>query len=630
MASDPGRAHQVEQASLNAGLPIAPSMAPAVRVVGGGPGGYAVDRRVTGIAAIAALIGVAAALIAQLLSAAIALITNLAFYGSFSFAPVSPAGNTLAGWVILVPVAGPLVVGLMARYGSATIRGHGIPEAMEQVLFNESRIPARVLLLKPLSAVISIGTGGPFGAEGPIIATGGALGSLVGQFAKISADERKTLLAAGAAAGMAATFGSPVAAVLLAVELLLFEYRPRSLIPVILASVAATGVRIGFAGMAPAFSVRDLPAPTPFALIGYVAVGAIAGVASVAVTKAVYAVEDVFERLPIHWMWWPALGAIPVGIIGLFVPRTMGVGYDNIEQMISGGITGEALGVLCACKLVSWLFSLGSGTSGGTLAPLFTVGGGVGYAAAAGLAAVAPSAGIDLRIGALVGMAALFAGASRAPLACVVFAFEATRQPLGLLPLLGGCGAAYLLSCVMMRTSIMTEKIARRGRPIPAEYSADQLEQVLVRDVGMRPVVTLKNADQVTNVQEWLRSGVPETAHHGFPVVDDAGRVLGVVTQRDIYACRSVDQPVSALVTRSLIGIAPFASLRDAADTMLREGIGRLPVMKEGRLLGIITRSDLLEGHQPRLVATTRIERTRRIGLPRRSAAAQREEQRGT
>ena len=617
-------ASEVEQASLNAGLPIAPSMAPVVQVVGGGPGEYAVDRRVTGIAAIAALIGIAAALIAQLLSAAIALITNLAFYGTFSFANASPAGNSLSGWVIVVPVAGALVVGLMARYGSAAIRGHGIPEAMEQVLFNESRIPARVLLLKPLSAVISIGTGGPFGAEGPIIATGGALGSLVGQFIKISADERKTLLAAGAAAGMAATFGSPVAAVLLAVELLLFEYRPRSLIPVILASVAATGVRIGFDGMAPAFSVRDLPAPTPYGLIGYVAVGAIAGIASVAVTKAVYAVEDLFERFPIHWMWWPALGAIPVGIIGMFVPRTMGVGYDNIEQMISGGFTGKALGVLCACKLVSWLFSLGSGTSGGTLAPLFTVGGGVGYAAAAGLAAIVPSAGIDLRIGTLVGMAALFAGASRAPLACVVFAFEATRQPLGLLPLLGGCGAAYLLSCVMMRTSIMTEKIARRGRPIPAEYSADQLEQVLVSDVGIRSVVTLKNADQITTVKAWLRSGAPETAHHGFPVVDDDGRVLGVVTQRDIYACRAVDRPVSALVTRSLIGIARSASLREAADTMLREGVGRLPVMEGRRLLGIITRSDLLEAHQPRLIATTRVERTRRVGF------AKREERRGT
>jgi len=622
VASDPGRAHQVEQASLNAGLPIAPSMAPAMQVVGGGSGGYVVDRRVAGVAAIAALIGIVAALIAQLLSAAIALITNLAFYGTFSFAHASPAGNTLAGWVILIPVAGALVVGLMARYGSAAIRGHGIPEAMEQVLFNESRIPARVLLLKPLSAVISIGTGGPFGAEGPIIATGGALGSLVGQFTKISADERKTLLAAGAAAGMAATFGSPVAAVLLAVELLLFEYRPRSLIPVILASVAATGVRIGFDGMAPAFAVRDLPAPTPFALVGYVVVGAIAGVASVAVTKAVYAVEDVFERLPIHWMWWPALGAIPVGVIGLFVPRTMGVGYDNIEQMISGGFTAEALGVLCACKLVSWLFSLGSGTSGGTLAPLFTVGGGVGYAAAAGLAAIAPSAGIDLRIGALVGMAALFAGASRAPLACVVFAFEATRQPLGLLPLLGGCGAAYLLSCVMMRTSIMTEKIARRGRPIPAEYSADHLEQVLVRDVGIRPVVTLNSAEQVRNVQAWLRSGAPETAHHGFPVVDDTDRVLGVVTQRDIYACRCVDQPMSALVARNLIGIAPSASLREAADTMLREGIGRLPVMEEGRSLGIITRSDLLEGHRARLTAATRLERARGLRFLRPSAPA--------
>ena len=417
-------------------------MGAAVNVIGADrvPGGSTLDKRVLGISFAACLIAIAVAGVAQLLTAAIALITNISFYGTVSFAHSSPAGNTLGLFVICVPVIGALIVGVMARYGSAAIRGHGIPEAMEQVLFNQSRIPARVLFLKPLSAVISIGTGGPFGAEGPIIATGGALGSLVGQFAKISADERKTLLAAGAAAGMSATFGSPVAAVLLAIELLLFEYRPRSLIPVLLASVTAAGIRVAFDGMEPAFAVTDLPAPTSSAIIGYVVIGAVAGLASVIITKAVYAVEDGFARLPIHWMWWPALGALPVGIIGVFAPRTMGVGYDNITEMVSGSLGGTALAVLCIAKLVSWLFSLGSGTSGGTLAPLFTVGGGLGVGTAAALSLAVPSAGIDLRIGALVGMAALFAGASRAPLASVVFAFEATRQPLGLLPLCNpGC-----------------------------------------------------------------------------------------------------------------------------------------------------------------------------------------------
>ncbi len=617
MPGSPDRSHPVEGASLNDGLPIAPSMGPAIRIIGGGIAGSTVDRRVVGTSALACVIGVGAAGVAQLLSASISLITNVAFHGKVSFANSSPVGNTLGAWVILIPVLGAVVVGLIARFGSPAIRGHGIPEAMEQVLFNQSRIPARVLFLKPISAVISIGTGGPFGAEGPIIATGGALGSLVGQFAKISADERKTLLAAGAAAGMAATFGSPVAAVLLAVELLLFEYRPRSLIPVILASVSAAGVRVVFDGMAPAFSVPDLPAPAPSALVAYVVVGAVAGLCSVFITKAVYAVEDGFARLPIHWMWWPALGALPVGLIGLFVPATMGVGYDNIEHMVSGSLTGTALAVLCTCKLVSWLFSLGSGTSGGTLAPLFTIGGGVGAGTAAVISLLVPSAGIDLRIGALVGMAALFTGASRAPLASVVFAFEATRQPLGLLPLLGGCGAAYLISCFMMRTSIMTEKIARRGRPIPSEYAADQLEQVLVRDVGLCDVVTLKHSDAVGDVQAWLRSGVSGTAHHGFPVLDDGARVLGVLTQRDVLAATSRGEPLSHLVRRPAVAIDPSATLREAADTMLNEGVGRLPVMEGGRLVGIVTRSDLLEGHRVRLDATNHIERARGVGFTR-------------
>jgi len=586
-------------------------MGPAVRVIGEGGGNGTLDRRVLGTSVLAALIGVAAAVIAQCLMAALAFITNLAFYGRVSFESASPAGNSLALWVVFIPVIGALIVGVMARFGSPAIRGHGIPEAMEQVLFNQSRIPARVLFLKPLSAVVSIGTGGPFGAEGPIIATGGALGSLVGQFVKISSDERKTLLAAGAAAGMAATFGSPVAAVLLAVELLLFEYRPRSLIPVILASVSAAGVRVAFNGTAPAFAVRDLPAPTSSAIAGYVAIGVVAGVASVLVTKAVYAVEDAFDRLPIHWMWWPALGAIPVGLIGWFAPRTLGVGYDNIAQMVSGDLSGAALAVLCGCKLVSWLFSLGSGTSGGTLAPLFTIGGGLGAGVAAALAYAIPSAGIDLRIGALVGMAALFAGASRAPLASVVFAFEATRQPLGLLPLLGGCGAAYLISCVMMKNSIMTEKIARRGRPIPSEYSADQLEQVLVRDVGLRDVVTVRATDTVEHAQSWLRSGTPDTGHHGFPVLDEDEHVLGMVTQREIFAATARGVPLRHLVSRATVAIAPWATLREAADTMLTQDVGRLPVMDSGRLVGIVTRSDLLEGHRPRLDSSSRIERSR-------------------
>ncbi|MCB9786685.1 MAG: chloride channel protein [Deltaproteobacteria bacterium] len=601
-------------------MPVAPSLGPALAAAHVGVLGGAVAPRTVGIAAVAAVIGLAAALIADVLTASLALVTNLAFYGRWSFAPASPAGNHLGGWVVLVPVAGAVIVGLMARYGSKAIRGHGIPEAMEQVLFNESRIPARVLFMKPLSAVISIGTGGPFGAEGPIIATGGALGSLVGQYARITAEERKILLASGAAAGMSATFGSPVAAVLLAIELLLFEYRARSLVPVAFAACTAAAVRIALVGTGPAFSVGVLAQPSAGAIFAYVLVGAVMGVLAVGVTKAVYAVEDAFGRLPIHWMWWPALGAIPVGLIGLVAPRTMGVGYDNIEQMVSGELAGTALFILCGFKLVSWLFSLGSGTSGGTLAPLFTVGGGAGAAVAGLFALLAPQAGIDPRLGALVGMAAMFAGASRAPLASVVFAFETTRQSVGLLPLLGGCSAAYLIACVLAKHSIMTEKIARRGRPVPTDYSADYLSQVLVRDIGCKSVVTLDASQTVAEVRHWLEDEVAPMHHHGFPVLDGE-TLVGVVTLRELFApSRRPDATLGALPTRAPVVIGPDASAREAADLMVRESIGRLPVMDGGRLVGIVTRSDLLEAHSRRLAAEQHLGRVRGIGLRNPSA----------
>ncbi|HTQ47621.1 MAG TPA: chloride channel protein, partial [Polyangiaceae bacterium] len=440
------------------------------------------DARVVWISGLGLGLGLIAAVIAKVLTALIALVTNLAFYGRLSTETVGPANNHLGWLVVIVPVVGGLVVGAMARWGSAAIRGHGIPEAMEKVLFDESRIPVRMTFLKPLSAAISIGTGGPFGAEGPIIATGGALGSFFGQVVRVSAQERKTLLAAGAAAGMSATFASPVSAVLLAIELLLFEYRLRSMVPVALASVAACGARIALVGSAPAFSMPHVAAPGGAALAVYIGMGVIVGLASMLVTRLVYGIEDAFEKLPLHWMWWPAIGGVVVGVVGYFAPHTMGVGYDNIDRILSGDLAGQAVIVFCVAKLVSWSISLGTGTSGGTLAPLFTIGGGLGSAIGAAAAWALPRSGVDIRVAALVGMAALFAGASRALLASVVFAFETTRQPVSLLPLLGGCTAAYLVSAMTMRHSIMTEKIARRGARVVSEYTADFLDQVVVAE----------------------------------------------------------------------------------------------------------------------------------------------------
>jgi len=576
--------------------------------------------RIAFISGLAILGAFGAGFIAIALMRLIGLITNISFFGQLSTSFASPAGNHLGLWVIAIPVLGGIIVGIMARYGSPQIRGHGIPEAMEQVLFNQSRISPRLTILKPVSAAIAIGTGGPFGAEGPIIATGGALGSLIGQLVKVTADERKILLAAGAAAGMAATFGSPVSAVLLAIELLLFEYRARSLVPVALAAATATAVRIAFMGSAPIFPMENIVEPSGRALAAYIVLGAVVGFFSVYVTRAVYVLEDGFDKLPVHWMWWPAIGAVVVGVIGFFSPHTMGVGYDNIEHIVAGNIVGTALLSLVILKFVSWAVALASGTSGGTLAPLFTIGGGLGSLLGAAIIAVAPSLGVDIRIAALVGMAAIFAGASRAMLTSVVFAFETTRQPIGLLPLLGGCATAYLVSLLLMKHTIMTEKLARRGTRIDSEYSVDYLSQLLVRDIATPDIVVLRGEDGVEDVRDWMASRDPKSLHQGFPVVDDDDNLLGVVTRRNLLNLDlDVECKVKELITRPPVVIYDTNTAREAADHMVREQVGRLPVVTRAaprRIIGLVTRSDLLTAHARRLDDRDTLSRQIELGMP--------------
>lgn len=542
------------------------------------------------ISAFAVLLGLVAGGIAWILTHLIGFFTNLFFFHRLSTEFIDPGQAPNWGpWVIAIPVVGGLIVGVMARWGSKAIRGHGIPEAMEQILTNESKIPYRIVFLKPLSAAVAIGSGGPFGAEGPIIATGGALGSWLGQKVKTNALERKTLLAAGAAAGMTATFGSPISAVLLAVELLLFEFRARTIVPVALACAAANAARMAFVGNKPAFAMPALLPIDPPTLLFYIALGVIIGFASIGVTKLVYWVEDMFDELPIHWMWWPALGGIAVGLIGYFFPRTLGVGYANIDAILSGEFATKALALFCLMKFISWCIALGSGTSGGTLAPIFTIGGGLGTLLGTGAQALGIN--VDPRAAALVGMAALFAGASRALLASVVFAFETTGQQLGLLPLLAGCAVAYLISSTFMRTTIMTEKIHRRGVRVPADYIPDHLTTVLAKQFCQRPLATLNATDPVAD---------PATTHTGYPVVDDKGELIGVVTKKQLAQASGL---IGDLIGQPPITITGDHSLRDAADLMTARDIGRVVIVENKKPVGIITRSDLLKAHSSRLSA---------------------------
>ena len=592
----------VNQQSVKIGIQVAPSMEPTLKTVYMPEDKNVFNSRSIQISLLAIVVGMAGGIAAQLMMRLIWIITNLTFYGKFSFDLATPTNNHLGLWVVLIPVGGALVIGLMAKYGSAGIRGDGIPEAMTQVLANESRIQPSLTLLKPISAAISIGTGGPFGAEGPIIATGGALGSLVGQLLKSSASERKILLASGAAAGLAATFGCPIAAVMFALELLLFEFSPQSLIPVTLASVSATAVRIFFEGTAPLFAMNNITEPGSLALTIYLLLGGAVGICSVFVTKAVYWVEDNFEKLPIHWMWWPAIGAVGVGIIGYFVPHTFGVGYDNINNILNGTVFGQTLIILFLMKFASWTISLGSGTSGGTLAPLFIIGGGLGATLGSVILTIFPNCGVDVRIAGLVGMAAMFAGSARTLLASMIFAFETTRQPFGLLPLLAGCSAAYLISSLIMKHNIMTEKIHRKGVNVPLEYEADFLTQLSVRDYRTTKVYSLKGDNEIGKVREWLTSGQDGSLHHGYPVVDKNNQLIGIVSRRELEnPALTPNTKIKDIIKKPIVVVFEDNTLREVADMMALYDLTRLPVVSREdklKIIGIVSRDDILRARR--------------------------------
>jgi H+/Cl- antiporter ClcA len=563
-----------------------------------------VDKRVFYLSIQAVVNAIIIGLIAKFLVSLIYLITNLSFYGKFSFAS-STITNQLGLFIIIVPVIGGLIVGIMARFGSAAIRGHGIPEAMEQVLTNESKIKPIITFLKPISAAISIGSGGPFGAEGPIISTGGALGSVAGQIMHITASERKVMLTAGATAGMAAIFGTPLASVLLAIELLLFEFSPRSIIPVALACVTAAGMHYALFGTEAVFAMPDIPEPTSLALVIYIFLGAAIGVIAAMVSKSIYLIEDTFEKLPVHWMWWPAIGAIAVGVVGYFAPYTLGVGYSNISALLSGNLALNLILGLCFLKFISWAISLGSGTSGGTLAPLLTIGGAFGVLMGMFIQNIFPNAPINLPTCALIGMASMFAGASRALLTSIVFAFESTMQPHGLLPLLGACIAAYFVSFFLMKHgTIMTEKINRRGVFTPNAYEADILQRLSVEAVMQEDPAVLSGDNTVAEVKEWAR----ETANGSIPknlaVVDENENLIGIVILRTLLERRDDDTtPVSALVTGKNIYVYSNSQLSFAVDVMHRFKVNFLPVVdrdNKKKVIGVLTPQDVFAAYRKR------------------------------
>jgi CIC family chloride channel protein len=507
---------------------------------------FTVDGRVWLLSGVALIIGIGAALLAVLLLRLIALSTNLFYYQRFSWAPVPASGSSLGYWMVPIPVIGGLLVGLMARFGSDKIRGHGIPEAIEAILLNRARVDPKIAILKPISAAIAIGSGGPFGAEGPIIMTGGAFGSLIAQWIHLTDAERTTLLVAGAAAGMSATFATPVAALLLAVELLLFELRPRSLVPVAIASVTAVILRGYLLGPGPLFPMPGIGnvGRISFA-IGSLLLGAVVGLIAAGLSRMMYAFEDLFERLPIHWMWWPALGGVGVGIGGLFFPRGLGVGYNNIAELLQGNApVALILGIVIA-KSLMWAFSLGSGTSGGVLAPLLMIGGAVG-----GLAGHLGKGPAEVQaFWALIGMGAMLAGSLGVPLTAILFSLEVTHCLPALVPLTLGCITSYLVTALLMPRSILTEKLSRRGYHLTREYGVDPLEIVIVRDLMSRISQPRSSVEKAALPQLFIyedstcRSAAEMMATEGIdtlPVVDRTTELInGTITLQDLLKGRN-------------------------------------------------------------------------------------------
>jgi chloride channel protein, CIC family len=573
-------------------------------------GDFTTTARVIPISMIAIGLGLLSTLLTWTLLRLISFFTNVFYYGRASTVMVSPAGNHLGWFAVLIPVAGGLIIGFMARYGSERIRGHGIPEALESILINGSKVQPRLAILKPISAAISIGSGGPFGAEGPIIMTGGAAGSVIAQLFHLTAAERKTLLVAGAAAGMAATFATPVAAVLLAVELLLFEWKPRSAIPVALASATAGAARRYILGLGPLF-----PVPShaifigPHGLLGCVIAGLLAGGLSSLLTAGVYAAEDSFMKLPIHWKWWPAIGGLAVGLGGLIFPQALGVGYDTIQGLLQGDVPRTIIAGVLLVKSAIWIISLGSGTSGGVLAPLLMMGAALGGVEAGFL----PYEGAGFWP--LVSMGAILGGTMRAPFTAVLFALELTHDINVMLPLLVAAMLAHATTVLVLKRSILTEKVARRGFHLTREYAIDPLEILFVREVMRTKLVALPAGAAAEDLRRTL---VHESTPHGqhlFPVVDGEQRIEGVITRKEL---RQIAESAVTLreVLRKPVVARPDEPLRVVVMRMAETGLTRMPVVDEGKLVGMISLRDLLLARVRNLNEERQRERVLRLRIP--------------
>lgn len=580
------------------------------------------------ISILAAIIGVGTGLIMYVLYHLIALITNLVFYHRVSFLFVSEVGTQIGLLAILMPVIGGVLVGLMSKYGTNQIQGHGLPEALEAVVSNKSRIPGKVAIWKPLSAAIVIGTGGPFGAEGPIIQTGGAVGSFIGQILNTTESERRILLACGSAAGLAATFGTPISGVIMAIEILLFEFRTRSFIPLVIASSLATAVRFQIMQSGAMFPIGSLDFNLPYALPYYVILGVICGLTAVFFIKTLYWAEDQFEKLHLSPYVLPSVGALGVGVLGYFVPRIFGPGYDTIGAILENQFVLSALLVILAFKFIALILSLGTRTSGGLLAPVFMIGAAIGGLFAMVVNHLIPGANLSPGAFALVGMGAVFGASVRATFAFIIFPLEMTRNFNSVLPLMLVGVIASGVAYVLYRNSVITEKLVRRGLLIPQDYEADIFKRVPVSDVMDTDVPTIGMGMTIRELSEKIQRGDADVNRHkGIPIVNAENKLVGIITHNDVRKAVQAglqDKTVSDAGSKELVLAFQAEPLYEAVVRMLNHDIGRLPVVKRDdvhTIVGYLGRGQVIsarlkklaeDGIIPPEVAEERLEKTRR------------------
>jgi len=574
------------------------------------------------ICILAAIIGILAGVAAQLLHQLIGLVTNIAFYQRISTEIVSPLGSNLGIFIIIIPAIGGLIIGLMARYGTPLVRGHGIPEAMEAVLLKRSKIPPKVAILKPISAAISIGSGQPFGAEGPIIQTGAALGSILGQALHTTTAERKVLLACGSAAGLAATFGTPIAGVIFAVELLLFEFRARSFIPLAIAATIATQIHVVLVGHEPVFSVGEMTYGSSINLILFLILGLICGFAASGLTRLLYIIEDGFHRLKVNTYLWPALGGLFVGVVGYLAPKltyadldVFGPGYYVIGSILEGKYVLGFLVALIIAKSAVWLVSLGSGTSGGVLAPVFMIGAALGGIFGLLMKQLFPGMDAAPVTFAIAGMAAVFGSSTRATFASIVFAFEMTQSYESILPVMFACVIADAVATRLMQTSILTEQLRRGGVLVHHEYEADVLNMVNVSSVMTVDAVTIPENMIVSELIEKVNQHDPRlTRHQALLIVDSENKLRGIITRGDLVKAlreNRTDQTVLEIGATELFVTNPHETVREALSRMLINNIGRLPVVNPDdstQIVGYLSRANIMAAHMKQLKEESDIE----------------------